>query len=143
MSRLVDQARTWLGVPYLHQGNNRHGADCRGMPWGVYDELGVRLDDFRAYGQEADPDELLRRLRAALGHEVAVAPVAEAALAPGDVLLFRFPKTKVWRHLAFAADRAGGGLNFIESNGNLGYVTERRLDDRYRACITHVFRRPV
>lgn len=143
MSALVEQARSWRGVPYLHQGRNRFGADCVGFPLGVYAELGVALPDWRAYGQEADPDELLRRLRAALGPEVAAAPVRFADLQPGDVIVFRFPKTRAPRHLAFVADRPTGGLNFIESNGNHGCVIERRLDERYLSRVTHVFRRPV
>ncbi|MBB1060434.1 C40 family peptidase [Marilutibacter spongiae] len=143
MSRVVSQARTWLGVRYLHQGRNRFGVDCVGMPHGVYRELGVDLPDFRAYGTEADPAELLARLRAALGDEVAIAPISAASLLPGDIVVFHFPRSGIPRHLGIVADRAGGGLNFIESNGNEGRVIERRLDDRYRARITHVFRRPV
>lgn len=143
MSRLVEQARTWLRVRYLHQGRNRHGADCVGFPLGVYAELGVDLPDWRAYGTEADPDELLRRLRAALGPEVVSAPVCFAGLLAGDILLFRFPKTTVPRHLGIVAGREGGGFNFIEANGNEGRVIERRLDERYLSRVTHVFRRPV
>lgn len=143
MSRIVEQAREWLGVRYLHQGRNRFGADCVGFPLGVYAELGVELPDWRAYGTEADPDELLRRLRAALGQEIAVEPVPFSALQPGDILLFRFPKTKSPRHIGIVSDRATGGFNFIESNGNEGRVIERRLDERYLSRVTHVFRRPV
>lgn len=143
MSALVDAARTWKGVRYLHQGRNRFGADCVGFPLGVYAELGVALPDWRAYGTEADPDELLRRLRAALGPEVVEAPVGFADLLAGDVVLFRFPKTSVPRHLGIVAAREGGGFNFIEANGNEGRVIERRLDERYLSRVTHVFRRPV
>lgn len=143
MSRLVDQARTWIDVPYVHQGSNKHGADCRGFICGVFAELGVKIEDYRTYGQEADPELLLSKLREAFGDEVARAPVQHDHLLAGDIVLFRFPKTKVPRHLAIIADRPGGGLNFIESNGNERRVIERRLDDKYRAHITHVFRRPV
>lgn len=143
MSRLVEQARTWLGVPYLHQGRNRFGVDCVGFPRGVYLELGVPTEDYRAYGLEAHPDDLLRRMRGALGDEVALAPVRAEQLQPGDIVVFHFPGSKTPRHLAMIADRAGGALNFIEANGNTGRVVERRLDERYMARITHVFRRPV
>lgn len=143
MSAIVDTARTWKGVPYLHQGRNRFGADCVGFPLGVYAELGVVLPDWRAYGLEADPDELLRRIGAALGMPVTVAPVGHSDLQAGDVVIFRFPHVKTPRHLAIIADREGGGFNFIESNGNEGRVIERRLDDRYLSRITHVYRRAV
>lgn len=143
MSRLIEQARTWLGVRYLHQGRNRFGADCVGFPLGVYAELGVVLPDWRAYGQEAQPPELLRRLGDALGDPVLRAPVRAGQLQAGDIVVMHFPKTSVPRHLAFIADRTGGGFNFIESNGNEGCVIERRLDDRYLSRVTHVYRRPV
>lgn len=143
MSEIVRVARTWLRVPYLHQGRNRFGADCVGFPLGVYAELGVELPDWRAYGTEADPDELLRRLRAALGPEIAVHPVRFADLQPGDIVLFRFPRTTAPRHIGIVSDRTTGGFNFIEANGNEGRVIERRLDERYLSRVTHVFRRPV
>lgn len=143
MSEIVRVARTWGGVRYLHQGRNRFGADCVGFPMGVYAELGVKIEDFRAYGQEADPDDLLRRIRSALGAEIAVAPVRESDLLPGDILVFHFPRSDLSRHLAIVSDRETGGLNFIESNGNEGRVIERRLDERYLSRVTHVFRRPV
>lgn len=143
MSLIVQQARTWKGAPYLHQGRNRFGVDCVGLPLAVYAALGVEFEDFRAYGEEADPKELLRRLRDSLGPEIVVAPVSEADLIPGDIIVFHFPKSKTERHLAIVADRETGGLNFIESNGNQRRVVERRLDEKYRARITHVFRRPV
>lgn len=142
MSLIVEQARTWRGVRYLHQGRNRFGVDCVGLPLAVYGALGVGLPDYRAYGEEADPDELLRRLRLALGDEVASAPVRASDLKPGDIIVFRFPRSTLPRHLGIVSDRPGG-LNFIEANGNAGRVVERRLDDKYRARITHVFRRPA
>lgn len=143
MNRIVETARTWKGVRYLHQGRNRFGADCVGFPLGVYAELGVELPDWRAYGQEADPEELLRRMRLALGDEVAVAPVTSHVLEPGDILVFHFVRSSTPRHIAIVTPRTTGGFNFIESNGNEGCVVERRLDDRYMARVTHVFRRPA
>lgn len=144
MSRLVAQARTWVDrVPYLHQGSNRFGADCRGFIRGVYAELKVELPDYRAYGTEADPPLLLEKLTEALGAPVAVAPVRYTDLELGDIIVFHFPRSAAPRHLAIVADRATGGFNFIEANGNERRVLERRLDERYLARVTHVFRRPV
>ena len=82
-------------------------------------------------------------MRAALGPEVAATPVQFADLQAGDIIVFHFPRSDLSRHLAIVSDRATGGYNFIESNGNEGRVIERRLDDRYLSRVTHVFRRPV
>lgn len=143
MTDIVRVARTWMEVPYLHQGRNRLGVDCVGFPMAVYRELGVQIEDFRAYGLEADPADLLRRIEDALGAPVAVAPVRMSDLCAGDIVVFHFPKVGTPRHLAIIADRVGGGLNFMESNGNARRVVERRMDERYLARVTHVFRRPV
>ena len=36
-SRIVREARSWIGTPYRHQGALKHaGADCLGLIRGVY-----------------------------------------------------------------------------------------------------------
>lgn len=35
-NRLINEARSWLGVPYLWGGNNRNGVDCSGFVLQVY-----------------------------------------------------------------------------------------------------------
>lgn len=39
--RIVEQARTWIGVPFLHQGRTRIGVDCLGLVIAVGQELGM------------------------------------------------------------------------------------------------------
>lgn len=42
--RLVDEARSWLGVPYRYGGTTRDGADCSGFLCAVYDNAaGIQL----------------------------------------------------------------------------------------------------
>lgn len=143
MSAIVETARKWRGVRFAHQGRNRHGVDCAGLPWCVYRELGVDMTDFRSYAHESNPEVLLGELRAAMGPEALVAPVRESDLQPGDVVLFKFHRKGRPHHLGIVADRAGGGLNYIDADGFLGFVTERRMSEKYLAYVTHVFRRPV
>lgn len=144
MNAIVDEARRWKGVRYLHQGRNRFGLDCGGLIIAVYAALGISLRDFRAYGTEPDPERLVAHLRELFGDEVAIGPVCADSLHAGDILVFRFPRaSNTPRHLGFVADRIGGGFNFIEANGNEGGVIERRLDEKYMSHVTHVFRRPV
>ena len=143
MSLIVETARSWIGVPYLHQGRNRFGVDCAGLPWCVYAENDVVLPDFRAYGTEADPETFIAHLRFALGQEVVTGPIHYQDLQIGDIALFKFHFRQAARHVGIVSNRAGGGLNYIEANGNEGKVVERRLDDRRLVLMTHAFRRPL
>lgn len=38
---LVTAARSWVGVKYRHQGRNRNGVDCIGLPIAVCQEAGL------------------------------------------------------------------------------------------------------
>jgi cell wall-associated NlpC family hydrolase len=39
--RVADEARKWVGAPYLHQGRSRGGVDCLGLALEVCRDLGL------------------------------------------------------------------------------------------------------
>ncbi|MCA1596139.1 MAG: C40 family peptidase [Chloroflexi bacterium] len=80
---IVDQARQYLGVPYLHQGRNRAGLDCIGLIVLVARDLGMDVQDRADYSVDPEPE----RLFAGLGQHLEEVPVEQAG--PGDVVLFR------------------------------------------------------
>lgn len=43
---VVRVAKTWRGVPFRHQGRDRNGVDCIGLPIVVLAELGVVVPEF-------------------------------------------------------------------------------------------------
>jgi cell wall-associated NlpC family hydrolase len=43
---VVTAARSWLGVPFRHQGRDRRGIDCVGLPVVILQELGAVESDF-------------------------------------------------------------------------------------------------
>ena len=43
---VVNEARSWVGVPFRHQGRDRNGVDCVGLPIVVLHSLGAVGDDF-------------------------------------------------------------------------------------------------
>lgn len=61
---VVAQARTWVGVPFRHQGRARTGVDCWGFPVMVLRALGALPDGFdRAdYPRHPHGDEIERTL---------------------------------------------------------------------------------
>jgi cell wall-associated NlpC family hydrolase len=44
---VVNEARSWLGVPFRHQGRDRNGIDCVGLPIVVLQTLGALPADFK------------------------------------------------------------------------------------------------
>jgi len=43
---VVRVARTWIGVPFRHQGRDRKGVDCLGVPIVVLADLGIVVPEF-------------------------------------------------------------------------------------------------
>lgn len=156
MSRLVDAARTFEGVRFLHRGRDRQGLDCAGLVWASYAACGLILPDYLLYGPEPHRDGLVRYTVAALGDPLQTRPVRAELLLPGDVLVMRFFREP--HHMGIVCDRRYGSeraLTLIHANGDApsrrsdgqqqrrGRVHEIRLTDDMVRRITHVFRRPV
>ncbi len=53
---VVDAAREYLGVRWVHQGRQRkRGLDCLGLIVVVAEDLGYKPQDYLAYNREPDP----------------------------------------------------------------------------------------
>lgn len=66
MHDLLIEARSWLGVPYLHQGRSRSGIDCIGLVIEVLRKCGrlpAEFDERLNYGPVPTRDELAERVR--------------------------------------------------------------------------------
>jgi NlpC/P60 family putative phage cell wall peptidase len=130
---IVAEARTWLGVPWLHQGWRKEiGCDCIGLVRGVGHALGLfdasdeNPVNARFIGYPREPNPALMRAALALY----LFPAERHAIWPGDVLWLRFDGEP--RHLAILAD----GGNVIHALESVGKVVEHRLDERWaQRCI--------
>lgn len=103
---IVAQARLWIGTPYVHQQSVRGaGCDCLGLVRGLWRALyGAEPEAVPPYSADwAEPqrDEVL--WRAARRH---LAEKPPAALAPGDLILFRMRAGSVAKHLGIVAQGA-------------------------------------
>lgn len=133
MSRLVEAARKYLGVRFVHRGRLPHKLDCVGLVVRAYADCGVALPDRRDYSREPNADDFLSSIEAGLGKPV-------SGLQPGDVVTM---KTKLHpHHLAIVTDHPHG-LGLIHASGEHGKVVEHRIDDSYMKRIVRVYRRPV
>ncbi len=96
---IVAEARRWLGTPYHHQASVCGvGTDCLGLVRGVWRAL---------HGAEAEPIPAYSRDWAeATGHETMLTAARRhlierdrSAIAPGDILIFRYRAHAVAKHV--------------------------------------------
>ncbi|HOW94117.1 MAG TPA: NlpC/P60 family protein [Mycolicibacterium fallax] len=103
--QFVDLARSWVGVPFQHQGRTRRGTDCVGLVIVVARELGLIPKDFerRDYGRLPTRGELEAKLQQHLapadrpipGSIVAIrwnASIAHVAVCTGGTLIHAYEK---------------------------------------------------
>jgi len=113
--RVVEEARRWIGTPYVNQAACRGaGSDCLGLIRGVWRALHdgqepEAVPPYSADWSEAAGDE--RLWRAAQRH-LSAKPVSAAEI--GDVLLFRMRSGGVAKHLGIAS-RIGPAPHFIHA----------------------------
>lgn len=133
MNNVVNEARTWIGVPWVHQGRSRDGVDCAGLVIEVARVTHGNTFDLQNYSAQAT-DETMRALC-----DEHMDPVADLAdLAPGDVAVIRFANQ---RHMAIVGDYpAPGALSLIHANSKVGRVVEHRMDSVWRRLIMAGYR---
>lgn len=113
--RAVAVARGWIGTPYRHQAAVQGaGTDCLGLLRGVWRAVyGAEPEEVPPYTEDwSEPGGEERLWAAALRHLIPVAP--GAALAPGQVLLFRMRDGAVAKHLGLVG-QAGSAPTFIHA----------------------------
>ena len=79
---IVASARSYIDVPFVHQGRSRYGIDCAGLLTCVAYDLGMKDVRVNDYGRSPDPTRAREIIEAHMN------PVPFAELAPGDVLSF-------------------------------------------------------
>jgi cell wall-associated NlpC family hydrolase len=84
-SDIIAAGRSWLGMPWRHQGRTRQGVDCAGLVVLVGRGLGLADYDTQAYGRRPEGQGFVQHFRAAMDG----LPLPEAR--PGDVLSSPMP----------------------------------------------------
>ncbi|MEO0936998.1 MAG: NlpC/P60 family protein [Pseudomonadota bacterium] len=135
MSRVVAEARRWIGTPYVHQASVRGaGADCLGLVRGIWRALyGAEPELPPAYTMDwSEPQGDERLWRAALRH---LEP--RDAISVGDVILFRMRAGAVAKHLGIVSE-LGQTPRFIHAYSGHG-VVESPLSAPWRRRIVAQF----
>lgn len=103
--QVIEAARTWVGVPFMHQGRSRFGVDCVGLVICVSRSLGLVAYDFERtdYGRLALTSELADKLQQYCTRLEAPAPgcvvgvrwqrtLAHLAIYTGDTLIHAYER---------------------------------------------------
>jgi NlpC/P60 family putative phage cell wall peptidase len=146
---IVQEARSWIGTRFHHQGRikatsqHRGGCDCIGLVIGVAEQLGVtflqdgqRVNalavDQTGYGKFPDG----RRLQQQLGQYLQ--EIATTDIMPGDVLLFRFDANP--QHVALVSDYGQNELGIIHCYAQVRKVVEHHLSSNWRSKMVAAYR---
>lgn len=128
---VVVEARTWIGVRWRHQGRDRDGLDCVGLPIVCALKLrGLKIPT-NDYPRASTDNQMIEICRQYLE------PVAD--MQPGDVVVLGFGRQ---RHMAIIGDYPSGGLSLIHAYLPNRKVVEQRLDDVWAGRILAAFRIP-
>ena len=138
---IVDEAREWLGTPYIHQASVRGaGADCLGLLRGVWrDVVGHEPETVPVYSMDwSEPQGEERMWAAARRHLVET--VGEDLMA-AQVLLFRMRNAGVAKHLGIVT-QTGAVPSFIHAYSGHG-VVENALSEPWRRRVVARFEFPL
>ena len=128
---IVAEARTWLGVPWRHQGRSRAGVDCAGLVVLVARALELADHDSKAYGRRAQGQGFVEHFRAHMDG------IAITQAKPGDVLVFADQAYPC--HCGFLTERLGR-LHLLHAHATRRQVIEEPYVGEWPAKIKFAFR---
>ena len=139
-NRIVSEARSWIGTPYVHQASTKAaGADCLGLLRGVWRAvLGPEPETAPAYSRDWSEPQGDERLWAAALRHLELKGLDDEQ--PGDVLLFRMRSASVAKHLGIAGS-VGAYSSFIHAYSDHG-VLESPLSLPWRRRVVARFKFP-
>lgn len=124
----VEAARSYVGVPYHHQGRNRtRGLDCAGLLVVALQDLGFDIKDIEGYPRLPNSESLRKIVEENLGN-----PKPISTMGKGDVLLMRFSEQP--QHLAVHA-----GDTIIHAYSKKKQVVEHRFADIWQKRVVGVY----
>ena len=134
----VDIARAWIGTPYVHQASVKGvGCDCLGLLRGVWRELkGAEPERAPPYSPDWAEATGAETLYAAMKRHLC--EVDRAAIAPGDIALFRMTPRGPAKHCGIIAERRGA-LTLIHARQNKR-VGEEMFSTLWRKKLAFAFR---
>lgn len=139
--RVVREARSWIGTPYLHQASVRlQGADCLGLIRGVWrkciaPEPEVVPEYTSDWGEVSASENMLEAAQRWF------IPIEEDKALSGYLILFRWKTATVVKHAGILTSPLRNKPNFIHAYEKAG-VVETTLGHYWKARVAACFRFP-
>lgn len=135
---IVEAARSFIGVPWLHQGRSREGIDCLGLLVLSEAACGREMADRANYGRIPVDNELREGLEEHYGMAVLGEAPALEDLLPGDKALLMLGRDP--SHVGIIGDSPNGKTLIHSYASGPCRVAEMRIDQAWRHRIVAVFR---
>lgn len=137
---MVERARSFVGVPFLHQGRDPEiGLDCLGLVLAMMHGCRYRLDfHYDTYPAQPHKHTLYRHLKAE------TVEIDAADILPADLLLLRYDRHP--QHVAVVSSFEPyfkQGIIHSYNDTSIQKVVEHTLDHMWRQRIVTAFRFPV
>jgi len=134
--KLIAEARSYLGIPWVHQGRTKKGVDCVGFILLSMWSLGIKTEEIKGYSRQ--PDGVL--LKHIMDNQPAMRPIGkDEKPEKGDIVLFRIRKHP--QHVALLTDSNTAELGMIHSyNGGQKKVIEHDFADYWRKKAVQYYR---
>lgn len=130
--KIIAEARTYLGTPFVHQGRLKgKGIDCIGLIVNVGKSLGLLDHDNTSYGRYPDGKTLMSELRKYLIEKDI------EQLTAGDIAVYWFKNPQMPTHVGIVSD-----YGLIHTYADIGKVVEHRLTKAWQKRLYAVFSFP-
>jgi len=136
IDKLISESRTYLGVPWIHQGRSRKGVDCVGFILLSFAKLNIPIVEIKGYSRHPDGT----KLKEVMDNQKSTRPLLpNEEIKPGDVVLFKIRKEP--QHVALVTDSSTYDLGIIHSyNGGMKEVIEHDFAEYWKKKIIAVYR---
>jgi len=136
MTEFAERARSYKGVPFVHQGKDRIAIDCVHFMANV---IQYPLDKIPPYPPDPVNGELEKAMTAAFGPPLFLKPTIDQ-LREGDLAAMQYRGPI--RHVGIVLNHLTipGALSLIHTDAMVGCVTEHILDAKWLRRIEKVWR---
>jgi cell wall-associated NlpC family hydrolase len=131
---VVDEARSWIGVRWLHQGRSRHGIDCIGLVVVVRRALGIGDYDISGYPRAPD-GSFMSHFLAAGGVRIGILRAM-----PADLLLFKDARSPC--HVGIVTARSGDVMHMAHAYAPRHKVLEEPVVNEWQKKWVAAFQMP-